>query len=33
MIVEILLNNDMQKKIWSTDLTFSNENKFNCVDY
>ncbi len=33
MIVEMLLNNDMQKTIWWNDLTISNGNTCNCVDY
>jgi hypothetical protein len=32
MIVGMLFNNDI-KKIKSNDLTFSNGNKCNCVDY
>ncbi len=33
MVIEILLSNDIQKKICSNDFTLSKGNKFNYVNY
>ncbi len=33
MVIEMLLNNDIQKKICSNDFTLSKGNKFNYVNY
>jgi hypothetical protein len=33
MVIEMLLNSDIQKKIYSNDFTFSNRNTCNYIHY